>query len=277
MNTPPDDIDARLARREPMFRRTSTAEPLEPPAEIDRIVLARARAALRDTRSDEASRPAFFTLRPWVMPLGLAATLVFALAVVVRLGLDAGAPSPSAVAETDLRRDAPAATAAVSTPAPAADAPLPAPTEPKPAAAPKLGNSASEERMVARASREAAREADTSNTAAAEMPAAGGVQASAPAPAALAAPTPPPAAAALADASAGTLAKASGGAGLAMPSSQATAVRSEALDFQASPELWYRKIVELRSKGERRAAEREWRALRERYPQFEAPPAKTAR
>ena len=103
MNTPPDDIDALLARREPLFRRTSTAAPLEPPAEIDRIVLARARAALRDTRSDEASRPTFFTLRPWVMPLGLAATLVFALAVVVRLGPDAGAPSPRAEDETDPR------------------------------------------------------------------------------------------------------------------------------------------------------------------------------
>jgi hypothetical protein len=62
-----------------------------------------------------------------------------------------------------------------------------------------------------------------------------------------------------------------------MPSSQATVVRGEALDFQASPELWYRKIVELRSKGQGRAAEREWRALKERYPQFEAPPAKAER
>jgi hypothetical protein len=61
-----------------------------------------------------------------------------------------------------------------------------------------------------------------------------------------------------------------------VPASQASAVRSEALDFQASPELWYRKIVELRSKGERLAAEREWRALKARYPDFEAPPRTTA-
>lgn len=271
MNTPPDDLDARLARREPLFRRPSAADPLEPPAEIDRIVLARARAALRDTGSDEPSRPSFFTLRPWVMPLGLAATLVFALAVVLRLGPDAGAPAPRLPAEADLRRDAPDATAAAATPAPAPDAPLAASTEPKPAVAPKTGKSVSEERMVARAS------ADISNTVAAEMPAAGRVQASAAATAALATPAPPPPAAPLADASADTLAKASSGAGLAMPSSQATVVRSEALDFQASPELWYRKIVELRSQGQRRAAEREWRALKERYPQFEAPPAKTER
>jgi len=263
MNTPPDDLDARLARREPLFRQPSAADPLEPPAEIDRIVLARARAALRDTGSDEASRPSFFTLRPWVMPLGLAATLVFALAVVLRLGPDAGAPAPRVLAETDLRREAPDATVAAATPVPATDAPLAEPTEPKPAVAPKAGKGVSEERMVARASMEAAREAEISNTVAAEMPAA--------------APAPPPPAAPLADASADTLAKASGGAGLTMPSSQATVVRSEALDFQASPELWYRKIVELRSKGQRRAAEREWRALKERYPQFEAPPARTER
>lgn len=131
--------------------------------------------------------------------------------------------------------------------------------------------------MVARASMEAAREAESSNTAAAEMPAAGAAQVSAPAPAAQAAPAQPAPAAPLADASADNLAKASGGADRTMPSSQATVVRSEALDFQASPELWYRKIVELRSKGQSRAAEREWRALKERYPQFEAPPAKTER
>jgi hypothetical protein len=200
MNTPPDDLDARLARREPLFRRPSAADPLEPPADIDRIVLARARAALRDTGSDEAPRPSFFTLRPWVMPLGLAATLVFALAVVLRLGPDAGAPAPRVLAETDLRREAPDATAAAATPAPAADAPL-------------AGKGMSEERMVARASMKAAREAEIRNTVAAEMPAAGRVQASAPATAALAAPAPPPPAAPLADASADVLAKASGGAG----------------------------------------------------------------
>lgn len=254
MNTPPDDIDAKLARREPLFRRASAADPLEPPAEIDKVVLARARAALRDTSSDEAPRPSFFTLRPWVMPLGLAATMVFALAVVVRLGPGAGAPAP----------------------APAADAPAAEFVEAKPAVASRRATSADQDRVVARASMEAAREAEISNTAAAEMPAAGRAQASAPAAAAPAAPAPPRPAAALADASADTLAKASGGAGLNVPASQASAVRSEALDFQASPELWYQKIVELRSKGERLAAEREWRALKARYPDFEAPPRTTA-
>ncbi len=114
MNTPPDDLDSLLARREPLFRGSGTSEPLEPPAEIDRLVLARARAALRAAGNDEAPRPAFFTLRPWAMPLGLAATLLFALAVVVRLGPDAGAPAPRAVAETDLRREARDASTAAS-------------------------------------------------------------------------------------------------------------------------------------------------------------------
>lgn len=276
MNTPPDDIDAKLARREPLFRRPSAADPLEPPAEIDKIVLARARAALRDASSDEAPRPSFFTLRPWVMPLGLAATMVFALAVVVRLGPDAGAPAPRVVAETDLRRDASGATTAAVTPAPAADAPAAEFVEAKPAVASRRATGANQDRVVARASMEAAREAEISDTLEADMPAAGRAQASAPAPAALAAPAPPPAAAALADASADTLAKASGGAGLTMPSSQSSALRNEAVDIQATPELWYRKIVELRSKGERRAAEREWRALKARYPDFEAPPQTTA-
>ena len=69
--------------------------------------------------------------------------------------------------------------------------------------------------------------------------------------------------------------KAAGGAGLTMPSSEPAALRSEAVDSQATPELWYRKIVELRSTGQQRAAEREWRALKARYPDFQEPPRTT--
>jgi hypothetical protein len=271
MNTPPDDIDARLARREPLFRRNTAVDLLEPPVEIDRIVLARVRAALRDSSSDEASRPAFFTLNQWVMPLGLAATVVFALAVIVRMDPDAGAPAARVVAETDLRRDARDASTAAATPAPAADAPMAQSIAAKPTVASRRAKGANQDRIVAQTAREVAREAEIDN-AAAELPATGRAQR----PATAAAPAPPPAAAVLADASEDRMTKAAGGSGLNLPSSQASALRSEAVDIQASPELWYRKIVELRSKGQRLAAEREWRALKARYPDFEAPPRTTA-
>ncbi len=273
MNAPPDDIDA---RREPLFPRNAAAEPLEPPAEIDRIVLARARAALRDTRSGEASQPAFFSLNQWAMPLGLAATVVLALAVIVRIGADAGAPAPGIVAEIDLRHDARDASTAAATPAATADAPMAESIETKPAGASRRARGVNEDRIVAQAALEAVREAEISNAASAQLPAAGPAQAPAPAPATLAAPAPPPAAGALADAAEDTRPMASDGAGLAMASNQASALRSEAADIHATPELWYRKIVELRNKGQQRAADREWRALKARYPDFTAPPRTTA-
>lgn len=264
MSTPPDDLDARLARREPLFRASGTGEPLEPPAEVDRLVLARARAALRAAGGDEASRPGFFfTLRPWVLPLGLAATLLFALAVIVRLGPDGGAPASGAVAEADLRSDARDADAVPAAPAPAA--PAPAADEPRAA-------NAEAKRAVASPR---TREVETGK-AAAEQPAAARSQSQATLAASAPPPPAPPAPAALADASQDRLDKAAGGAGLIMQSSEASALRNEAADIQDTPELWYRKILELRDKGLRREAEREWRALKARYPDFEPPPRTTA-
>jgi hypothetical protein len=217
---------------------------------------------LRTAGGDQASRPGFFTLRPWVMPLGLAATLLFALAVIVRLGPDAGAPAPGAVAEEDLRSDAREAEAVPAVPAPAAPA------------------SAADEPMAANVEAKRAvasprvREAGTSR-AAAEQPAAARPQPQATL-AASAPPPAPPSPATLADASQDRLEKAAGGAGLIMQSSEASALRNEAADIRDTPELWYRKILELRDKGQRREAEREWRALKARYPDFEPPPRTTA-
>ena len=258
MSMPPDDIDAWLDRREPLFRRSSAAAPLEPPAEIDNLVLARARAALRDARGDEASRPAFFTLGQWVMPLGLAATLVVALAIALRLGPVAPAPDVDAAAATEADKAYTVPTA--TSPAAAASSAADAPAASAMARAPVARTQARRDRDIGAKSQVEAREREslTASTAAGYSAPGAAVTGAVAESAAQAAPPPgaaaaPLAAAALADASSERLAK------------------SELTDDQADPERWYRKILDLRTQGKRNEAEREWRALKARYPHFEAP------
>jgi hypothetical protein len=70
-----------LSRRSRMGWRADD-DGLEPPAELDRIVLANAREAIRRHRSP----PPYRGVR-WALPVGLAATVVLSFAVLLQLGL----------------------------------------------------------------------------------------------------------------------------------------------------------------------------------------------
>jgi hypothetical protein len=92
---------------------------LEPPPELDRIIIGNARKAIQGTPPVPVYRAP-----TWALPVALAATIVISLAVVLQLGLRpkhqaAPAQVPIAteiVADAPLITDAPAATAAVPAP-----------------------------------------------------------------------------------------------------------------------------------------------------------------
>ena len=119
MSGPDEEFDDFLSRRKPLFRR-APGDPLEPPEEVDRIVLRQAREAIEIDRPQPAFRGAH-----WGAPLAIAATLLVVFTVVLHtLGLpkkpipevtvqqvtqqtDQAAPDPGAQAQavTEYRRD----------------------------------------------------------------------------------------------------------------------------------------------------------------------------
>lgn len=128
------EFDDFLRRRRPLFR-ADVDDGLEPPPELDRIVLRQAREAI------ESDRPMRLLGMPrWAAPLAIAATLVLGLAIVFRAGMDPAErvpevkvenvaqrvdyPPPEAAAEAPAALDA-ADDAVVVTLAPAAPPPSP--------------------------------------------------------------------------------------------------------------------------------------------------------
>jgi hypothetical protein len=80
MSAPDDDFDDFLRRRKPLFDRSRDDDLLEPPAELDRVVLRQAREAI------EPPRPQRLYRAPrWSAPLAVAATLAVAFTVVLQL------------------------------------------------------------------------------------------------------------------------------------------------------------------------------------------------
>lgn len=70
-----------LARRSSLHRRLADRDGIEPPPELDRIVLAKAREAIR-----RPSDLPLYRSPPWAVPVAIAATLVVAFAVVLHMG-----------------------------------------------------------------------------------------------------------------------------------------------------------------------------------------------
>jgi hypothetical protein len=105
-----------LKRRRPLFRR-DVDDGLEPPAELDRIVLRQARDAI------EGERPLrLFGMPRWAAPVAIAATLVLGLSIVFKTGLEPDARIPEVRVENVAQRvDYPAAPVA----GPAAEATAP--------------------------------------------------------------------------------------------------------------------------------------------------------
>jgi hypothetical protein len=120
-----DDFDDFLARRKPLFR-PAEQDLLEPPDNVDRIVLRQAREAIQPSpQLQEIRSPG------WGMPLALAATLLVAFSVVLNVAM----PKKTSVSDANLqqvaeRRDDPVPRTAQTTQAPAegvASAPAPPP------------------------------------------------------------------------------------------------------------------------------------------------------
>ena len=94
MTSPDDEFDDFLARRKPVFRR-STEDPFEPPEELDRIVLHQAREAIERDRPDRV-----YQGPRWGMPVALAATLLLVFTVVLNVGVRNEAPVPEVSVQT---------------------------------------------------------------------------------------------------------------------------------------------------------------------------------
>jgi hypothetical protein len=94
-----DEFEAYLKRRPPFHKGIKPPDRLEPPAELDRIIIGNARKAIQG-----ATPVPVYRAPRWALPVGLAATIVISLAVVLELGLrthqaaPAPAPSPQALA-----------------------------------------------------------------------------------------------------------------------------------------------------------------------------------
>jgi hypothetical protein len=114
------EFDDFLRRRRRLFR-GDVDDGLEPPAELDRIVLRRARDAIED---DHPVR--FFGMPRWAAPVAIAATLVLGVSIVFRAGLQPEQRVPQVRVENISQRveiGEPAATSPpAETPAPPADA-----------------------------------------------------------------------------------------------------------------------------------------------------------
>jgi len=150
-----DEFDDFLARRRKLFRRPES-DVLEPPAEVDRIVLREAREAIESRNTDREIRG-----MSWGAPLALAASLLVAFTIVLNIGMTKREPVPEVTVESVAqRRDttlAPPAAAADIAPAPGlvseeeASRYAPAPP-PAPAASPARTAAATEAgRAVAKA------------------------------------------------------------------------------------------------------------------------------
>ena len=83
MNRPDDEFEDFLSRRKPVFGRASE-DPLEPPDELDRIVLRQAREAIQGERPQRV-----FKGPRWGAPLAVAATLLLAMTVILHVGMPA--------------------------------------------------------------------------------------------------------------------------------------------------------------------------------------------
>ena len=109
------EFEAYLARRASWRGKFSERDELEPPRDLDRIVLAKAREAIEMPRQ----LPLYAGAR-WALPVALAATLVLSFAIIVHMGALPRAARPSAPQTSPLRVTAKRQPVDAMQPAPAA-------------------------------------------------------------------------------------------------------------------------------------------------------------
>ena len=89
-----DEFEAYLRRRVRIDRRLRSLDRLEPPAELDQIIIGQARHAIQG-----APPVPMFRAPRWALPMGMAATILISLSVLLDLGVrdairkDAGRPA----------------------------------------------------------------------------------------------------------------------------------------------------------------------------------------
>lgn len=118
-----DEFEAYLQQRTVLPHHLAKSERIEPPPELDRIVLVRAREAIRTSDPAPVFRPA-----RWALPFSLAATVVVAFAVILQMqpAMKPAAPAATRVATvktalTDASQAKPKRAYAPSSPQPTAD------------------------------------------------------------------------------------------------------------------------------------------------------------
>jgi hypothetical protein len=125
-----DEFEAYLRRRVRIDRRLRSLDRLEPPAELDQIIIGQARQAIQGAAPVPKFRGSGHPAPRWALPMGMAATILISLSVLLDLGVrdairkDAGRPAVLAL----VRAHAMPAEAAA--PAPAPESAFPASTAP---------------------------------------------------------------------------------------------------------------------------------------------------
>ena len=84
-----DDFEAYLKRRVPIDQRMKTVDRLEPPPELDRVIIGKARNAIQNS-----SHVSMYRAPKWALPVGLAATLLIAFSILLDLGIRSGRQHP---------------------------------------------------------------------------------------------------------------------------------------------------------------------------------------
>jgi len=97
-----DEFEAYLTRRLPIHQRLSPRERLEPPAELDRLIIAKARQAIQSP-----SPVPVFRAPKWALPVGLAATIVISFTVLLNLGVHAVRHQEEPAVMTNVTADRP--------------------------------------------------------------------------------------------------------------------------------------------------------------------------
>jgi len=82
-----DEFEAYLRRRARIDRRLKSLDRLEPPPELDRIIIGQARQAIQGAAPVTVFRGAGLRAPRWALPMGMAATILISLSILLDLGM----------------------------------------------------------------------------------------------------------------------------------------------------------------------------------------------
>jgi hypothetical protein len=264
-----DEFEEYLKRRVPIDKGANPLEPLEPPPELDRIVIGKARKAI------QGAAPIHLYRAPkWALPVGLAATILLSFAILLDLGVRAkrNAALQAASSPTSGIATSQSPAGGVEPQTPAAQTPKPAPALAAPSAPEQELYSDKTRTRLAKAEKAAKRarpEQAIADRGLQEISVAGSRRQDAVASAAPIAAVAPPA-----DAMQSIPPPASEPVPSSPEESQlARATGSEGATQveKTDPVSWLARIEKLRSTGQTAEAEREMKRFRATYPDYPVP------